>query len=126
MGDVSKNISRHELACHDGCGANTMDWETIKVVQGMCDYFADKLGGHKVTLRINSAYRCLEYNRSIGSTDGSQHPRGRAMDCAIDGVSPDMIYWYLTQTYPDKYGFGLYRTFVHIDTRTNGPARWES
>jgi uncharacterized protein YcbK (DUF882 family) len=101
-----------------------MDWETIDVVQGMCDYFAAKLGIDRVVLHVHSAYRCLLYNKSIGSTDGSQHPRGRAMDVSIDGVEPGAIYWYLVNRYGDKYGFGQYETFVHIDTRTDGPARW--
>jgi len=130
MGDLTKNISRHELACNCGCGLDSMDFETIRLVQDTCDYFAIKTGKVKVTLIINSAARCFEYNRKPvseggpGSNDASQHPRCRALDFKILDVSPDEVYDYLTKRYPGKYGFGKYDTFTHADTRTNGPARW--
>jgi uncharacterized protein YcbK (DUF882 family) len=101
-----------------------MDYETITAVQESADHFAAQLGIDKATVRINSAHRCFEYNRSIGSTDKSQHPLGRAIDYTIDGVSPADLYDYLVTKYPDKYGIGSYDSFTHIDTRSNGPARW--
>lgn len=129
MGDLTKNISRHELACHCGCGLDSMDCETVCVVQDLCDFFTI-MKGKKVTLIITSAARCFEYNRKPvseggpGSNDNSQHPRCRAMDIKIVDVSPDEVYDYLIAKYPNKYGFGKYATFIHVDTRTNGPARW--
>lgn len=123
MGDLTKNISRHELACKCGCGFDTMDWETIEVIQDVCDYFAGKLQVPKVVLSINSAARCLDYNRKVGSKDTSQHVKGRALDVNIQGVSTQAIYDYLDQKYPSKYGIGLYSTFVHFDSRSYR-ARW--
>lgn len=125
MGDLTKNISRHELACHCGCGYDSMDMETVEVVQGACEYFAARLHVNRVTLQINSAARCLAYNRSdaVGSTDESQHPKARAMDIRIEGVSPAELYHYFDTKYPGKYGVGLYASFVHIDTR-RVKARW--
>ena len=75
-------------------------------------------------VRITSGHRCLEYNRSVGSMDGSQHVQGRAADIMVDGVSPRLVYETLCEWYPRKYGIGRYNTFTHIDTRTLGPARW--
>ncbi len=130
MGNLTKNISRHELACNCGCGFDSMDVETIEVWQECCDHFAEELGVDKVTFNINSSARCLEYNRKPvseggpGSTDGSFHPKARAIDGKIVGVSPIKVYSYLDTKYPDKYGMGLYPSFVHLDTRTDGPARW--
>jgi uncharacterized protein YcbK (DUF882 family) len=130
MGDLTKNISRHELACRCGCGLDSMDVKTIEIVQECCDHFAEKLSVDRVVLNINSAARCFEYNRKpislggVGSTDGSQHPRSRAMDFTISNVSPIDIYSYLITKYPDRYGFGKYSSFTHVDTRSNGPARW--
>ena len=130
MENLTKNIWRHELACHCGCGFDTMDWETIEVVQDCCDHFAKILKVERVVLRINSAARCFEYNRKPvreggpGSNDESQHPLARAMDIYIVGVQPMNVYDYLNKKYPNKYGLGRYGNFVHIDTRTNGPARW--
>lgn len=130
MGNLTKNISRHELGCNCGCGSDSMDWETIQIVQGTCDHFAESLGVDKVVLHINSAHRCFEYNRKpislggVGSTDGSQHPQARAIDFRIENVSPADVYAYLVTKYPDRYGFGSYSNFTHADSRSNGPARW--
>lgn len=124
MGDITKNISRHELACNCGCGSDSMDWETINIVQESADHFAEVLGVEKVTVRISSAHRCFEYNRFIGSNDQSQHPQARAVDYTIDGVSPGDLYAYLVTKYPDKYGIGKYNSFTHFDSRSDGPARW--
>ena len=125
MGDISDNISRHELACSCGCGFDTMDVETIAVVQEECTLLARDKGVEKVILNINSAARCLEYNRSpaVGSNDNSQHTKGRAMDILVQGVSAEELYDRLNEKYPDKYGMGLYNSFVHIDTRAT-KARW--
>lgn len=124
MGKLTTNISRHELACKCGCGGDTMDFETLLVVQNCCNHFAKELDIRKVSLTITSAYRCLEHNRCIGSTDASQHPLGRAMDIKIVQVDPEDVYEYLVGEFPGKYGIGRYESFIHIDTRTNGPARW--
>lgn len=138
MGDLTKNISRNELRCKgtncDGkgnnCGSDTLDWETIQVVQECCDHFAQILHQPKVVCIITSAARCLVHNiRSVkdggaGSTRNSQHPLFRAIDFVITGVSPKDVYAYLDKKYPNKYGIGSYETFTHFDSRTNGPARW--
>lgn len=130
MGDLTKNISRHELACHCGCGSDSMDYATINIVQAACDYFAERLHISRVRLRITSAHRCFEYNRKSlaeggpGSNDKSQHPQARAMDFSIDGISPADVYAHLVSRYPDQYGFGKYTDFTHADARTFGPARW--
>lgn len=124
MGDLTTNISRSELACKCGCGSDSMDWETINIVQDAADHFADVLGIDKATVRINSAHRCFEYNRSVGSNDKSQHPQARAIDFTIDGVSPSDVYAYLVSKYPNQYAFGKYKGFTHADSRTISPARW--
>ena len=40
---------------------------------------------------VNSAYRSLEVNRAVKSSDGSQHRLGCAADIRIPGQTPDMI-----------------------------------
>ncbi len=123
MGDITENISRHELACHCGCGADSMDVETVRVIQSCCDHFANLLGD-RVVLHIHSANRCLSHNAHVGGVDDSEHPKARALDFSIDDVMPSLIYEYLDDKYPLQYGLGLYDTFTHMDSRTNGPARW--
>lgn len=132
MGDLTKNISRYEIACHCGCGFDSLDFETITVVQEICDHFAETLGLDRVILHIHSAARCFSYNRipvkdgGPGSNDQSQHPLARAIDFHIKDVSPDVVYSYLCQKYPDRYGIGSYESFTHLDTRSGGSARWKS
>jgi len=132
MSQLTKNFWRHEMRCKgkncDGqgnnCGFDTMDHETLRVAQAACDHFARQLGVPRVICHVTSAARCPAHNKNVGSTPQSQHLLGRAMDIWIVGVSPQELYDYFVTTYPDKYGVGLYGTFTHIDTRTNGPARW--
>lgn len=116
MGNLSNNISRYELACNCGCGQDTVDFELVHVVQDVCDHF-----GCRVT--FTSGNRCPYWNNHEGGGKNSQHLYGRAADCKFHGQDPDEVYAYLCKKYPDKFGFGLYNTFVHIDTRT-GRARW--
>ena len=123
---LTKNFWRHEFQCKCGkCGFDTMDWQTVEIVQKACDHYANRLGVHRVVCVVTSAARCLEHNRAVGSTDASQHVKGRAMDVRILGVTPQELYDYFCAEYPDRLGFGLYTTFVHADSRSGAPARWE-
>lgn len=40
---------------------------------------------------VNSAYRCLQLNRAIGSKDTSQHVLGCAADIRVPGLTPDQV-----------------------------------
>jgi zinc D-Ala-D-Ala carboxypeptidase len=97
-----------------------------------CDY----QGIHPTTLRmmnevreefgvqfVNSGYRCPSYNKAVGGADSSYHPKGMAGDLRSPTVAPKIIYDWLCKEYPNQYGFGLYKTFVHIDSRTDSFAR---
>lgn len=129
MGDLTTNISRHELECKCGkCEVTILDAEpVIGIVQDACDYFASINNTDKVTLIITSAARCYAYNREVGSTDNSQHPRARAIDFKIfinsKQVDPQLVYAHLNNEYPNSLGLGNYVTFTHVDTRPN-KSRW--
>lgn len=117
MTKLTKNFWRAEFACKCGCGFDTVDIELVQALQALRDY-----GG--VPIVITSGCRCEEYNAKVGGGTNSQHLRGRAADIVIEGVDPSEIYHHLNDKYPDRYGLGLYEDFVHVDTRSNGPARW--
>jgi uncharacterized protein YcbK (DUF882 family) len=121
---LTKNIWRHEVKCKCGCGYDTMDFETIQVVQECCDFFATVLGTARVVCIINSGARCEAHNAAVGGAPNSQHVRGRAIDFRIRGVEPKQVYNHLHLSYPNKYGISDYGTFVHIDTRSGPPSRW--
>ena len=122
MGDMSTNFSRYEFACKCGCGGDTMDAATLEAGEAIREHF-------NARVTVTSAYRCFEYNRipvsegGPGSNDASQHPRGRAMDIVVEGIPASRVAEY-AETVLLLGGVGRYNTFTHIDTRTNGPARW--
>lgn len=132
MGNLTKNISRHEITCRCGkCDVRILDDEPIiQIVQETCDHFAKVYGVKRVVLKIGRGASCYVYNRSkaVGSNDNSQHPRCCAIDFSIslpDGklINPKRVYDYLNYKYPDSMGLGSYRNFTHADTRPN-KARW--
>lgn len=118
----SKHFKREEFACKGQkkgiceCNFDTVDAETLEVLEQIRFHF-DK------PVTIYSGCRCKEYNKHVGGSKQSQHMKGRAVDIGVKDVSPEKVHEYLIGKYPDKYGIGKYRTFVHIDTR-NYKARW--
>lgn len=123
MGDLTTNFSRYEFECNCGCGFNSIDFETLIVLEDVRDHF-DK------AVRVTSAARCFDYNRKPvddggpGSNNRSQHPLARAVDFSVKDIPASEVQAYLKARYPMLYGIGSYSGFTHIDTRTNGPERW--
>ncbi|PKG49584.1 D-Ala-D-Ala carboxypeptidase family metallohydrolase, partial [Halomonas sp. MES3-P3E] len=67
--------------------------------------------------------RCEAYNRKVGGAPDSQHTKARAADIQVKGIAPDSVYDWLAAEFPSA-SLGRYATFTHVDTRSNGPARW--
>jgi len=114
MGDLSKHFSREEVECKCGCGFDSIDVETLKIMEEVREYVK-----HPIT--PSSGARCSEHNKKVGGLINSQHLKTRACDLPVD--VPSKVYEWLNNKYPNKYGFGLYKAFVHIDTRAE-KARW--
>jgi uncharacterized protein YcbK (DUF882 family) len=119
MGDLSNDFSRREFACKCGCGADTIDAGTLKVLQDLRYHFLQPV-------TVNSGHRCRTYNRKVGGAANSQHLTGRAADVTVMGIHPSHVADYFERTYPNMYGIGRYATFTHIDTRSGPPARWSA
>lgn len=100
MGNLTNNLSRHEFACKCGCGFDSIDYETVKIIQETCDHFDSRV-------TINSGCRCKRHNQMVGGGEKSQHLLGRAGDCRFWEVTPTEVYAYLNAKYPDRYGLGL-------------------
>lgn len=114
---VSKHFSRNEFACKCGCGFDTVDAITLEIIEDVREHFGQPVS-------VTSASRCKTHNRSVGGTDNSYHLKGRATDIQVEDTSPIDVYAYLDNKYPERYGFGRYNAFVHVDTRSCGAARW--
>ena len=115
--NISKHFKRAEFACSCGCGFDTVDHETLNVLEKIREHF-DK------PVVITSGCRCPDHNKRVGGAPDSHHIKGRAVDFRVQGVASSEAYDYLDQQYYDQYGIGLYSTWVHIDTRSEKPARW--
>ena len=113
---IGKHFKRSEFACKCGCGFDTIDYELIVVLEGLREWAGN-------ALLVSSGCRCEKYNAYIGGVKDSQHVKARAADCLVCGKTPQEVYEYLDELYPDKYGLCNYQTFTHIDTRAK-KGRW--
>ena len=117
MGDLSASFSRIEFACGCGCGFDTVDTETLEILEIIRNHY-------DAPVRINSASRCVAHNKSVGGGVNSQHLVCRAVDIDVDGVPAEKVANYIDSLFPDKYGLGRYDNFTHVDSRSQ-KARWD-
>lgn len=112
----SRHFQRREFACSCGCGFDTIDAETLRVLEAVRKAF-------EAPVTITSGARCQAHNARVGGASDSQHLVGRAADIQVKGHAPDDVHSWIRQHFPQA-SLGLYDTFVHVDTRSGGPARW--
>lgn len=114
---LSEHFNSYEFRCGLGrpCACTTIliDDKLVEFLEQIRQHF-----GQPIT--ITSAYRCENYNRSIGGAVGSRHSKGQAADIVVKGVSPREVAKYAESI--GVLGIGLYETasdgyFTHIDTR---------
>ncbi|MGM0825682.1 MAG: D-Ala-D-Ala carboxypeptidase family metallohydrolase [Pseudomonadota bacterium] len=113
---VSVHFARSEFECRCGCGFDTIDAATLEILEAVRIHFDSPVA-------VTSGARCSAHNRSVGGAKSSQHLLGRAADIQVKGVEPDAVYAFIADNWPEA-SIGLYSSFTHVDTRTNGPARW--
>lgn len=116
MPRISEHFARAEFACSCGCGFDTVDADTLAILEAVRTHFA-------APVIITSGCRCPSYNRQIGGATNSQHMLGRAADIQVKGIEPGEVRDWIADHYPAA-SLGRYASFTHVDTRTDGPARW--
>ena len=92
-------------------------WESILPTIKILDEFRGKLDA---PVRILSAYRSPEYNRSIDGALRSQHTAFAAIDFTSPRGTPKMWAQELKEMRHEgdfSGGIGIYSNFVHVDTR---------
>lgn len=113
---LSANFRVKEFACNDGSDVVFISPELVEVLQKIRDHF-------QKPITINSGYRTVTKNKSVGGATYSQHLYGMAADITIKGVSPKIVAAYAETLLPNKGGIGIYGTFTHVDVRTV-KSRW--
>jgi zinc D-Ala-D-Ala carboxypeptidase len=65
-------------------------------------------------LTINSGFRCLTHNRTVGSKDTSQHPKGMACDISGKGRDIDDMATRASDFFNKVI---IYSWGIHVDVR---------
>ena len=130
-GRLVKNFSLDEMMCKDGSLLLTPEAVAhARRVQALRDWYM-------MPMHVNSWYRSLEYNRTLpDSSDGSQHILCLATDIALP---PE--YFKFTKQRQEQFinnmrtkwfqlcetggGFGIYKTFMHFDSRSGKQSVWD-
>jgi vacuolar-type H+-ATPase subunit I/STV1 len=121
-----------EFDCHDGTPVPTASIPALKAaVQAYLLPLRSAFG----SVHINSGFRTLTYNASIGGASMSVHvynaswqrsPWAVAIDHVAAGASPSQVQdWHEGHTHPD--GMGHYSSFTHVDNRNRigwADSRW--
>jgi hypothetical protein len=109
---LAKNFKLDEFKCKCGkCDPILVDEALVTWLQKIRDHFGK-------SVNINSAYRCEKHNADpkVGGSKTSHHPKGKAADIRVEGITPVEV-----AKYAESIGIqriGLYDTFVHIGSAT--------
>ncbi len=130
MGDLTKNFSRREFACHDGTPWPAEEQEALERIASTCQIIRDAWGG---PVRVVSAYRPLWYKNQVDKPRSQHAARNQSKDtppCAVDlepgeyGHADDrdrlyrMIRRLMELGHIPKGGLGRYPgSFTHVDDR---------
>ena len=113
---MTRNFKVGEFSCPCGCGMNKISVLLLDELQKVRDVL-------NAPITIDSGCRCAKHNKEVGGEDHSKHMLGLAADFKVKGFTPAQVHEKLLSMYPDKYGIGLYPTWVHLDVRAT-KARW--
>lgn len=123
---LTDNFKLEEFECNDGSEMPPYVFKNVISLSVALQSIRDCV---MYPISITSAYRSLEYNRSIGSNDTSQHLLGKAADLQVKEMIPIELYETIEALIDLEYipegGLGLYNTFVHYDIRGT-KARWDN
>ncbi len=91
--NLSENFTYEELTHtdHREYDNTPSDAEMANLVRlaAFLEQVKEVLGGKPIM--INSAFRCAEVNKAVGSSDKSQHRHGCAADIRVPGMTPDEV-----------------------------------
>ena len=121
---ISDNFSRSEFQC-GCCDKATVDVSLVEVLERCRSHFVKARPDLKISISITSGHRCADHNKAVKGARSSRHLDGLAADFVVRGVNADDVADWLESNYPDRFGIGRYTGRTHLDTRSDGPARWD-
>lgn len=105
---VSENFQVWEFACKDGSKKILIETEVVEILQKVRDKFG--------IVDISSAYRTVNYNKSIGGADNSYHIYGRAVDFRARNYKAKEVLLFLEDL--GVKGLEMIdENYIHIDNR---------
>ncbi len=127
---MTKNFKIDEFKCKGnlkGCKCE-MPEDVYKNIQELAENLQIIRDELQEPIKVNSAWRCENYNRKIGGVSKSQHVKGKAADIVVKNLTPDEVANALDNLQQGGFiksgGLGRYDTFTHIDIRGT-EARWD-
>lgn len=103
----SKNFKKHELSC-SCCGEEGVDPQSLMMLQELRDLWGKPLV-------LSSAYRCKNHKEEKKKVKAGTHNRGIAFD--IKTTPAEQVQLIPLAISLGFKGFGLGKTFLHIDAR---------
>ena len=107
---LTAHFNSEEFDCKCGCGWGNIRQNLVLKLE-LVRMVLDK------PLKINSGIRCLEYNRSIGSSDTSSHIKCIAVDIGCTQMEDRHL---LMKYLPGHFErIGIHKEFIHVDIDTD-------
>jgi uncharacterized protein YcbK (DUF882 family) len=123
-GALTANFNISEFASNDGEAVPAKYLDNVKRLATNLQTLRDALGK---PIHINSGYRSVKHNKTVGGKPYSQHLYAKAADIRVSGLTPSQVKKKIESLIKDgkmtQGGIGLYNTFVHYDIRGT-KARW--
>ncbi len=121
---LTNNFSKSEFDCSCGCD---MPLKVLHNVQKLANQLQTLRNVVGMPIKINSGYRCQDWNSKIGGVSSSQHTLGKASDIVIEDMTPqetfELIDLLINEGELLQGGLSAYATFTHYDIRKT-KARW--
>jgi len=121
---LSKNFALQEFACKDGTPVPEELTGNAKELADNLQVLRDEIGE---PLHINSGYRTIAHNKTVGGKPNSQHLLAKAADITAKNYSPKQLAAKIEVLIKlgkmKQGGIGIYAGFVHYDIRGR-KARW--
>ena len=125
---LTKNFNKAEFDCSCNCEMPKEVLINIQKLANQLQILRNKVG---VSVKINSAYRCVKHNANLKPKPGaknSQHILGKAADIVISGFKASKTFDLISELINEgdmlQGGLGAYNSFTHYDIRKT-KARWD-